>query len=90
MLELGRFINVPRTSFPRSSNGFIFEVDADPFSFFADGASADSLADCRRVFIPGADEVNNSSDIHSIDMLLPKAMYIDGGADDDDSLEELR
>lgn len=68
MLALGRLINVPRTSFPRSSNGGIADV---VFCFFsAGGASADSLADCRRVLMTGLDGVNNSRAIHSIDMIM--------------------
>lgn len=67
MLALGRFINVPRTSFPRSSNG---GIDDDVFCFFfGDGASAESLADCRRVLMTGVDGVNNSRAIHTIDMI---------------------
>ncbi len=68
MEALGRFINVPRTSFPRSrSNGGISD---DVFCFFAGGASAESLADCRRVLMTGADGVNSSRAIHSIDMIV--------------------
>ncbi len=67
MVALGRFINVPRTSFPRSSNGGICD---DVFCFFAGDASAESLADCRRVLMTGADGVNSSRAIHSIDMIV--------------------
>ncbi len=71
MVALGRFISVPRTSFPRSSSNGIIGDDVFCFFFADDGSvSAESLADCRRVLMTGVDGVNNSSATHTIDIMI--------------------